>query len=107
MKTHYQKFLTVAILIISLITLSLIKVNACSTFMLHKGDKIIFGHNLNEGDIGVPGLVFVNKRGVFKMGRSLNELMFKEVTKPSKLSWISRYGSVTFNNSEKICPMAG
>ena len=61
--------------------MSTVKVSACSTIMLHKGDELVFGHNLNEGDLGVPGIVFVNKRGVYKMGRSLNELMFKEITK--------------------------
>lgn len=107
MKNSYRKFTMIGILIVSLTLLSLVKASACSTFMLHKGDKLIFGHNLNEGDIGVPGIVFINKRGVFKMGRSLNEMMNKEVTKPSKLSWISRYGSVTFNNFGKDLPDGG
>ena len=95
------------ILIIGLMLLEFQQVKACSTFMLHRGDKLIFGHNLNEGDIGVPGIVFVNKRGVFKMGRSLNEMMFKEVTTLSKLSWISRYGSITFNNFGRDLPDGG
>ena len=39
---------------------------ACSTFKLQKGDSLVYGHNLNEADIGVPGLIFINKRGIFK-----------------------------------------
>ncbi len=107
MSNWMQKIKMLGILIMSLTLLNTTKTNACSTFMLHKGGKLIFGHNLNEGDIGVPGIVFVNKRGVFKMGRSLNELMFKEVAKPSKLNWISRYGSVTFNNFGRDLPDGG
>ncbi len=83
------------------------QLKACSTFMLHKGGKLIFGYNLNEGDLAIPGILFVNKRGVFKMGRSLNEMMFKEVKKPSKLSWISQYGSVTFNVFGRDLPNGG
>ncbi len=102
-----HKLKILGILIVSLTLLNTTKTKACSTFMLHNGGKLIFGHNLNEGDIGIPGIVFVNKRGVFKMGRSLNEMMFKEVTKPSKLSWVSRYGSITFNNFGRDLPDGG
>ncbi len=107
MRKHLHKLKILGVLIVSLMLLSTTKAKACSTFMLHKGGKLIFGHNLNEGDIGVPGILFVNKRSVFKMGRSLNEMMFKEVTKPSKLSWISRYGSITFNNFGRDLPDGG
>lgn len=74
-----------------------IELVACSTFKLEKNGNLIYGHNLNEGDIGVSGLVFINKRSVFKMGRTLTELTTSEKTNPSSHSWISRYGSVTFN----------
>ncbi len=94
-------------ILVLLFLINSMQVNACSTIMLKKGDELIFGHNLNEGDSGIGGIVFVNKRGVFKMGRSLNEMMFKDVTKPSKLSWISRYGSVTFNTFGKDLPDGG
>jgi len=71
--------------------------SACSTFKLQKGDGLVYGHNLNQGDIGVPGLIFLNKRGIFKTGRTWSELITREQTNPSTLCWISRYGSVTFN----------
>jgi choloylglycine hydrolase len=58
---------------------------------------LVYGHNLNQGDIGVPGMVFINKRGIFKMGKTWSELATKEQLRPSSHSWISRYGSVTFN----------
>ncbi|WP_321376467.1 hypothetical protein [uncultured Draconibacterium sp.] len=80
---------------------------ACSTFKLQKGNALVYGHNLNEGDIGVPGLVFINKRGIFKTGRSWSEIITKGQLNPSSHTWISRYGSVTFNNFGKDFPDGG
>lgn len=82
-------------------------VSACSTFKLHKGDELVYGHNLNEGDIGVPGLVFINKRGIFKLGRTWDELITRERLNPSSHRWISRYGSVTFNAFGRDLPDGG
>jgi choloylglycine hydrolase len=82
-------------------------VSACSTFRLQKGPELICGHNLNQGDIGVPGMVFINKRGVFKLGRTWDELITKERMNPSSHRWISRYGSVTFNAFGKNLPDGG
>lgn len=81
--------------------------NACSTFKLQKGNELIYGHNLNEGDMGVPGMIFINKRSIFKNGTTLNEIITKEQANPSTYSWISRYGSVTFNNLGKDLPDGG
>lgn len=97
MITKFQT-LKIAIVAIILLATSTSPIKACSTFKLQKGDSLVYGHNLNEGDMGVPGLVFINKRGIFKTGRSWSELFTKEKSNPSDLVWISRYGSVTFNN---------
>ena len=83
------------------------QISACSTFKLQKGDSLIYGHNLNEGDIGVPGLIFINKRGIFKLGRTWSELTTKERLNPSSHCWISRYGSVTFNAFGRDLPDGG
>ena len=80
---------------------------ACSSFKLQKGKKLVYGHNLNEGDIGVPGLLFVNKRGIFKTGRTWSEIFTKEQSNPSSFAWISRYGSVTFNTFGRDLPDGG
>lgn len=80
---------------------------ACSTFKLQKGNELIYGHNLNQGDIGVPGLIFVNKRAIFKTGRTWSELLNKDRSNPSSFSWISRYGSVTFNAFGRDFPDGG
>jgi len=80
---------------------------ACSSFKLQKGDGLVYGHNLNQGDIGVPGILFINKRGMFKKGRTWSELTTKDHVNPSRYSWISRYGSVTFNNFGRDLPDGG
>jgi choloylglycine hydrolase len=81
--------------------------NACSSFKLQKGDRLIYAHNLNEGDIGVPGLVFINHRSVYKIGKTWSELTTIDKENPSSHSWISRYGSVTFNNFGRDMPDGG
>jgi len=80
---------------------------ACSSFKLQKGDSLVYGHNLNEGDMGVPGLIFINKRGIYKTGRTWSEIVTKDRLNPSGFSWISRYGSVTFNNFGRDFPDGG
>jgi choloylglycine hydrolase len=81
--------------------------SACSTFKLQKGGELVYGHNLNQGDIGVLGLVFINRRGIFKLGRTWSELTTKERLHPSSHGWISRYGSVTFNVFGRDLPDGG
>ncbi len=93
----------------ALILLFLIPLHSvgCSTFKLQKGNILIYGHNLNEGDLGVPGMVFINKRGIFKTGSTWDEIINREPQKVSMHTWISRYGSVTFNNFGKDFPDGG
>lgn len=68
---------------------------ACTTFCLKNKNEVLFGKNYdwNIGD----GIVFVNKRGVSKFSTS--------ETAPTK--WISKYGSVTFNQYGRENPMGG
>lgn len=80
---------------------------ACSTFMLNGGPHLVFGHNLNENGIDVPGMVFVNTRGIFKTGRTWSELINLDRRNPSFFTWISRYGSVTFNVFGRDLPDGG
>ncbi len=80
---------------------------ACSTFKLQKGDGLIYGHNLNQGDMDVPGLLMINQRGIFKTGRTWSELTTKDELNPSKHTWISWYGSLTFNCFGKDLPDGG
>lgn len=80
---------------------------ACSTIKLQHGSELLYGHNLNNNGSDVPGLVFINKRGVFKTGRSWSELINKDQSNPSTAAWISRYGSVSFNTFGKDLPDGG
>jgi choloylglycine hydrolase len=107
MKTRLQSIDWVIFICLSFLILSSNNVNGCSTFKLDKGGQLIYAHNLNQGDIGVPGMVFINKRGVFKTGRTWSELTTLEGSNPSSLTWISRYGSVTFNAFGKDLPDGG
>jgi choloylglycine hydrolase len=70
---------------------------ACTTFCLKKGDEVLFGKNY-DWMIG-DGLVFVNKRGVEK-----SALVSGSET-PAR--WVSKYGSVTFNQYGKDNPSGG
>ena len=98
-------------IIISLIFISLFLIrynaSACSTFKLQKGDSLIYAHYLNEPGTEVPGMVFINKRGIFKTGRTWGEIISKEKLNPSSLCWISKYGSVTFNLYGRDLPDGG
>jgi len=91
----------------------------CSTFML-KMDSIFFvGHNLDESpELHVPGLVCINKRNVYREGMTWYELIadppdykkssipFEEKPHP-KISWMSKYGSITFNSEGLDFPDGG
>lgn len=105
-KSFFKKTILV-FLILAMVTITDNRLSACSTFKLQKGDSLVYGHNLNEGDIGVPGLVFINKRGIFKTGRTWSEISTKEKINPSNYCWISRYGSITFNNFGRDFPDGG
>src|SRR5687768_12974444 len=84
-------FLAVAILH----SISLGPVYACTTFCLKSRGEVLFGKNY-DWMIG-DGLVFVNKRGVSKVST--------EDVNPAK--WVSKYGSVTFNQYGWESPSGG
>jgi choloylglycine hydrolase len=70
---------------------------ACTTFCLKHNGEVLFGKNYDwmVGD----GLVFVNKRGVVKVSNA------EDRTNPAK--WVSKYGSVTFNQYGRENPSGG
>lgn len=107
MKKHLTNWFTVINTLIMVLFFLPADLIACSTFKLQKDNTLIYGHNLNEGDIGVPGLIFINKRGIFKTGKTWSEIINKSPQKKSMHSWISRYGSVTFNNFGRDFPDGG
>jgi len=69
---------------------------ACSTFMLKKGNTLLIGHNLDM-PFEIPGMIVINKRNVLKTGVSWYELISAKKPASPTVSWVSTYGSVTFN----------
>jgi choloylglycine hydrolase len=74
-----------------------ILLDGCTTFCLKDGSHLIFGRNY-DWMIGT-GLVIVNKRNLIKRA---------DVDPPEKpVEWVSRYGSITFNQYGKEYPTGG
>jgi len=84
-------------LLASIVTITLLAISAlgCTTFCLKNKGEVLFGKNY-DWMIG-DGLVFVNKRGVSKVA--------SEEGNPAK--WVSKYGSVTFNQYGWESPSGG
>jgi len=78
----------------------------CSTFMLHHQDQLIAGHNVDHGHT-LSGLVIINKRNVFKKGKTWKEFSTNEKELSPKPTWTSKYGSVTFNATGYGLPDGG
>jgi penicillin V acylase-like amidase (Ntn superfamily) len=71
--------------------------DACLTFCLTHEEDVVYGRSF-DWDVDT-GAVFVNLRNVRKMAF---------VLPPEKpLSWVSKYGSVTFNQFSKEVPIGG
>jgi choloylglycine hydrolase len=71
----------------------------CSTFTLKSGKNLVFGRNY-DWDIGF-GYVMVNKRDLVKQ----SQVFLSPSSNPTR--WISKYGSITFNQYGKENPMGG
>jgi penicillin V acylase-like amidase (Ntn superfamily) len=69
----------------------------CTTFVLHNGNRLVFGRNLDW--ITGTGLVMVNPRNLEKVA------LFDPSEKPVK--WISKFGSITFNQVGRDLPYGG
>ncbi len=69
----------------------------CSTFVLRKGNRLLFGRNFDF--YTGSGAVMVNPRGLDKTA-----LVFPG---EKAASWTARYGSVTFNQVGREFPMGG
>jgi len=70
---------------------------ACTTFCLCGKGEVLFGRNY-DFRIG-DALIFVNKRGVAKTATVVDS--------PNPAKWVSRYGSVTFNQFGRENPTGG
>jgi penicillin V acylase-like amidase (Ntn superfamily) len=81
---------------LALVTSIQIKVFACTTFCIHTETELVFGKNY-DWTISY-GLVFVNKKDVEKTAF---------ISKGTPAKWISKYGSVSFNQFGREFPSGG
>ena len=70
---------------------------ACTTFVIHDDTNLAFGRNF-DWDIS-SAMVVVNKKGLYKQA----------FVQPPNVAatWISKYGSITFNQIGVDSPMGG
>lgn len=84
-----------------LLVISYASAQACTTFVIGERDSQLFGRNY-DFDFG-DGYIIVNKRGVSKT--AFKSRLQGEGGQP--VSWISRFGSVTFNQYGREFPQGG
>ncbi len=94
---------TISVLLVVVLFSSIIHfgaaLEACTTFCLKDGKSLVFGRNY-DWSIGY-GFVMVNKRNLAKQAANF----FSPAEKPAQ--WVSKYGSITFNQYGKEYPMGG
>ncbi|HBH48429.1 MAG TPA: hypothetical protein DDX98_07305 [Bacteroidales bacterium] len=73
-----------------------LSLEACTAFSVKNNRQVLLAKNL-DWEIS-NGIVLVNKRGVLKTAFS---------NQTEKLSWVSKYGSITFNQFGKEFPLGG
>ncbi len=92
---RYRKYLLLSIILE--MTFFATQGNACLTFCMKNGQDIIYGRNFDW--FSGAGAVIINQRNVRKTAF---------VIPPERpMSWISKYGSVTFNQFSKELPVGG
>ena len=79
---------------------------SCSSFTLKKGDTLLYGRNLDERT-DIPGFILVNNRGLTKRSLTFQYLLSGKKNKKCSFEWVSKYGSVTFNNWTNDLPDGG
>ena len=92
-----RKQLIYSLMFLTAILLSAACVAACTIFVLRNGERAVLGKNLDW--FADPGQVHVNQRGLVK------EALPHPDGEPAR--WVSRYGSVTFNQAGREIPMGG
>ncbi len=85
------------ILVLFLLSLAAKDMIACTTFCINKNGQIVFGRNYDW--VTGAGIANTNQRGLFKTSM--------KVGNASTISWISAYGSITFNQYGKEFPTGG
>jgi penicillin V acylase-like amidase (Ntn superfamily) len=90
----FRIHLTLDLSVLGIVTF---QANACTTFVFNDGTNLLFGRNLDW--VSDNGVIVVNKRGVEKSALVLPPHQSAE--------WVSKYGSVTFNQFGAEFPFGG
>jgi penicillin V acylase-like amidase (Ntn superfamily) len=100
--------LFLALLLLLVVTAYVSAETSCSTFQLAGAGIVLVGHNLDDS-IETPGMIVVNQRGLAKRGARYKDLFpFAPGSKSDpRLSWVSRYGSITYNVFGREFPDGG
>jgi len=80
-----------------LLLVSFVTAFPCTTFLINKNGQLIFGRNYDW--ITGNGMVYSNQKGLAKTSSKTSE--------GNTISWVSKYGSVTFNQYGKEFPTGG
>lgn len=83
--------------IVLMVFFSAENLKACTTFFIHKKGQFAFGRNYDW--VTDAGMVCSNLRGLSKTSMKMPE--------GSQIKWVSKYGSVTFNQYGKEFPNGG
>jgi penicillin V acylase-like amidase (Ntn superfamily) len=84
-------------LLLLLCALSLQFVTACTTFLINKNGQLVFGRNYDW--ITASGMICSNLRGLQKTSMKTED--------GTAITWVSKYGSLTFNQYGKEFPTGG
>jgi penicillin V acylase-like amidase (Ntn superfamily) len=87
-----KKFLFLGLIVVALTSTC----SACTTFFITKNGQMVFGRNYDW--ITATGMVCTNLRGLQKTSMAMQG---------KTLSWVSDYGSITFNQYGKEFPTGG
>src|SRR5919107_239450 len=93
-----KRFLLAAFLSSALLVAFAPRARGCTTFCLTAGDGVYFGKNY-DWDFG-RGFLFVNKRGLAKTA-------MLDAPRQRPAEWVSKYGSLTFNQYGREQPHGG
>lgn len=88
----FKKLLSVCFFLLGIIATS-----ACTTFFIHHNGKMVFGRNYDW--MADAGIVCTNQRGLSKTSMKTED--------GKTISWISQYGSISFNQYGKEFPTGG
>ncbi len=89
-----KKYIVAAVIVCQVFVQS---VSACTTFLINNNGQLVFGRNYDW--LSDAGMVCTNLKGLYKTS--------VEAEDGNTISWVSKYGSMTFNQYGKEFPTGG